>query len=692
MLKDEALKASSSSSQLLSESFEGKVETAGELQARAGDSETERSKIEAESTAEDYNDNVIPKDIDDEGSSERCTEDNLTTANCPQSLVVVELEAASSRVIETSSDDPLSSSAVNFKPIPELQSTVVEDSQQLRTIEFQTEKQLLAETGSESGEKLSETVGEKSPKVKDEFMAPLPEISKWERDEPAEKVEDSAVVGEGEEQDNDSDDSKPREKVVTSEVLKRAENAIFQKAINAIRPIEIKKISESRKSLYQNPEPKILEVETKEATIVVKEAKEPTAKEARKSVNVTINVGRNERNVELAVEPTKKAKLDRSKFKPLAVESSHSPTRISVKERLGDKVEDDKEQDLSPVSRSFMEKREGKESSRLGRRISPLMERRMEMGSSMNPDRKVFVDDKKRMDISMRLGKIDKKASAADRERKGKTPPLAGVGHKHEESVGREAPPLKRKGAGEVDESERKRERRSTKDEKKRKKDRSRSKSKEHKRHRNKDKKHKRDKERSLEKRQKHREAAAKEKQQPTAEQVESAAAATTAAVDGVKKPRKNPRLVSDRKRSVLDESNFEPDYSASESESEAEEGTLTTKPVTTSPRKSKDDEEKEPEQRAQPRKRARSASSSEDESSSSSSSSESSSDEEVHKKRKKKHKKHKRKKSAKKSSSDSDSASESDSESSSEEERHRKKKKSKSRKQSKKKKKGKHK
>jgi E3 ubiquitin-protein ligase RBBP6 len=92
-----------------------------------------------------------------------------------------------------------------------------------------------------------------SPK-KEEFLAPLPELSKWEREEGADKLDDSSEATERE--SSDLEDSKSA-KIVTTEVLKRAENAIFQKAINAIRPIEIKKISESRKVLYQNPEPKV---------------------------------------------------------------------------------------------------------------------------------------------------------------------------------------------------------------------------------------------------------------------------------------------------------------------------------------------------------------------------------------------------------------------------------------------------
>lgn len=103
-----------------------------------------------------------------------------------------------------------------------------------------------------------------SPK-KEECLAAMPEPSKWERDDkpngeddddeeksatperPSETNVNNNVLGENDE----------GKKLVTTEVIKRAENAIFQKAINAIRPIEIKKISESRKMLYQNPEPKV---------------------------------------------------------------------------------------------------------------------------------------------------------------------------------------------------------------------------------------------------------------------------------------------------------------------------------------------------------------------------------------------------------------------------------------------------
>lgn len=70
----------------------------------------------------------------------------------------------------------------------------------------------------------------------DEWTAP--EVSKWEREEikSTTSLENSeADVGNGDVRKN------PEEKV-TSEILKRAENAIFARAISAIRPVENKKV------------------------------------------------------------------------------------------------------------------------------------------------------------------------------------------------------------------------------------------------------------------------------------------------------------------------------------------------------------------------------------------------------------------------------------------------------------------
>lgn len=595
----------------------------------------------------------------------------------------------------------------NFKPIPELKSEIKPidslysglDDTEINTVI--TEKySLLSENEVEDKETVCE---EKSPK-KDEFLAPVPELSKWERDDTIEKSDD---VCESPTDKMQMDEPKSM-KVVTSEVLKRAENAIFQKAINAIRPIEIKKISESRKILYQNPEPKVLEAE-------------PT-REQRKSVNVTINVGRNERNVEIT-EPLKKAKIDRTKFKP--VPETYSPTRLSAKERLGDKVEDNKERKISPI-KGFLDRRETKSEnqsrsrspkSTRDKRISPLMERRVDSSLGIpSTDRKVFLEERKRdkdrgersrdrndfrherhelrdtrvesrQDFRSNRGETKGERSDKDREkdrereRRGRTPPCV---------FKRNEVPKVGPGKPKEDEDDRRRDKKVREDKKRKKEHRSRSKSKEHKKR--KEKKHKKDKEKSQEKKQKHRENVILKEKTETNESKINYDNPEPPLVETLKKQRKNPRLVSDRKRSILDESSFEPDYSASDSESEPEDGKIINLP--TKKLKLEESELEKDIDIKSLKKRSKSTSSEDTSSSSESTSSDSDSSDESHKKKKKKHKKHKKKKSTKKdSSSESDSYTDS-SETSTDEEKHRKKsKKSKSRsKQSKKKKKSKHK
>ena len=575
---------------------------------------------------------------------------------------------------------------------------------------------------------------DKSPK-KDDFLAQLPELSKWEREDTTEKFDAVPESPPPEEPEATVTDESKTTKVVTSEVLKRAENAIFQKAINAIRPIEIKKISESRKILYQNPEPKIM-------------SPEPVARETRKSVNVTINVGRNERNVEIT-EPVKKSKLDRTKFKP--VPESHSPTRLSAKERLGDKVDDEKERKVNQ-QKNFLERRDsGKtDATRRGsrspknsreRRVSPLPERRVEpvTAAPSNSERKVFLDDRKRerdrnerprernerhdARSDGRDNRVDFRSSRNDRndrdrgdkerersERRPRTPP-AQVNKREDLS---KSSSMKRRettlaATPVVDEDNEKKKDKKPKDEKKRKKEhRSRSKSKDRKRR--KDKKHKRDKDKSQEKKQKHKDGSGSSgtpsggnqivrdssstRDKPANSEVKKSSQESqeNPREEPVKKQRKNPRLVSDRKRSVLDESSFEPDYSASDSDTDNEEKASPTKKPKLEASLSESITEKTTETKSQ-KKRAKSPSSDDDSTSDSeSSSSDTDSSEDSHRKRKKKHKKHRRRKARKDSSSDSDS--ESDSSDSSSDDKHKKKsKKSKSRsKLAKKKKKAKHK
>ncbi|XP_045525593.1 E3 ubiquitin-protein ligase RBBP6 isoform X3 [Pieris brassicae] len=130
-----------------------------------------------------------------------------------------------------------------------------------------------------------------------EVLAPLPELSKWEVDD--DNQEKSKEPGEITSPDEKSDSKK-----VTSEVIKRAEKAIFAKAINSLRPIEIKKISSDRVKLYGDDQPK-----------------------------PTLN------NIQITVPVTE---LERKTLESSDKQSRNSktpPPRISVKDRLGGKVE-----------------------------------------------------------------------------------------------------------------------------------------------------------------------------------------------------------------------------------------------------------------------------------------------------------------------------------------------------------------
>lgn len=146
----------------------------------------------------------------------------------------------------------------------------------------------------------------------------IPEPSKWERDEDLLSANDKISGSDT----SPYDDKSGSGGKVTNEVLKRAENAIFARAINAIRPIEIKKISVERQKLYAN------EKNQRDGSplIILKSTPSPTSNEMR-SFQITVPVNSNdmtERSVEIK---TDKSSMERTK----------TPVR-SVKDRLGSKI------------------------------------------------------------------------------------------------------------------------------------------------------------------------------------------------------------------------------------------------------------------------------------------------------------------------------------------------------------------
>lgn len=130
-----------------------------------------------------------------------------------------------------------------------------------------------------------------------EMLALLPELSKWEVDD--DHPEKTKEPGEITSPETEEDGGK-----VTSDVIKRAENAIFAKAINSLRPIEIKKISSDRVKLYGDETPKPMN--NMQITVPVAEAEQRT---------IEVN--------------EKKPRYSKT-----------PPPRLSVKERLGGKVDD----------------------------------------------------------------------------------------------------------------------------------------------------------------------------------------------------------------------------------------------------------------------------------------------------------------------------------------------------------------
>lgn len=186
---------------------------------------------------------------------------------------------------------------------------------------------------------------------KNEILAPLPEKSKWELDE--ENAHTSTTPT-----DSSRSDSKPEKHAkVTNEVLKRAENAIFAKAINAIRPIEIKKISTDRAKLYSGERDRKMD-ELPSHHIEV----------------VTIG---SEYEEDLHPPGTE----------PRIVEIPPEKPRLSVKERLGCKVDDlDR---IVKVDRGYDRNRSSS--------LSPLSKRAADIGRNYSQgERRVEVDERRR--------------------------------------------------------------------------------------------------------------------------------------------------------------------------------------------------------------------------------------------------------------------------------------------------------
>lgn len=153
----------------------------------------------------------------------------------------------------------------------------------------------------------------------DEWIAPA--VSKWERDENKSLDNSEADAGNG-------DLKKNSEEKVTSEILKRAENAIFARAISDIRPMENKKF----KSIQEH-DSVAARKETSPITSVIKRA--DSAKDSKiQAFQVTVPANDSgTRSIELKTSDCGKKK---------------SPAKTSIKNRLGIKIIEKKSRSKSP--------------------------------------------------------------------------------------------------------------------------------------------------------------------------------------------------------------------------------------------------------------------------------------------------------------------------------------------------------
>lgn len=123
-------------------------------------------------------------------------------------------------------------------------------------------------------------------------------------------------------------------------MLKRAENAIFARAINAIRPIEIKKICPERQKLYSN---EVTNEHEKSTPPSLSSAGHVTDKPSDDLLQITVINSEQERSVEIK----SSTRQQRNK----------TPIR-SIKERLGKKLnEDTKSRSRTPQRKMVTESR-----------------------------------------------------------------------------------------------------------------------------------------------------------------------------------------------------------------------------------------------------------------------------------------------------------------------------------------------
>ncbi|XP_028027137.1 E3 ubiquitin-protein ligase RBBP6-like isoform X3 [Bombyx mandarina] len=238
--------------------------------------------------------------------------------------------------------------------------------------------------------KLEESNGQNSK----EMLAPLPELSKWEVDDESADKKEGEVMSPKEKADGTK---------VTSDVIKRAENAIFAKAIHSLKPIEIKKISGDRVKLYDDEAPKS-----------------------------TMN------NIQITVPVTE---MDHRSIEVNEKKKAHSktpPPRLSVKERLGGKVDEIRRNREARVIHSTVERvksrsKTPKRETQHYRRVTVEKDRNRK-GDALRPvsgkgDRRVFSEnvkvEKQHFTSNEKRENIEKGVESRDRQEKKSDPKVS---------------------------------------------------------------------------------------------------------------------------------------------------------------------------------------------------------------------------------------------------------------------------
>lgn len=434
---------------------------------------------------------------------------------------------------------------------------------------------------------------------------PFPELSKWERED------EMYLYGDKKSGSDASPYDEKNAGKVTNEVIKRAENAIFTRAINAIRPIEIKKISTDRQKLYANEKR-----ENSPDAVGI-------ADDIQTNMKITVPVFTNEeRSVELKSDI--RVERDRTKTPVRSIKdrlgskvhnSPRSRTRTPPRKLIVDNGHNDKDRSRDRNKRDDRP-RDGDKSRSMSSRTN---ETRRGHDTKRGGVTKVEKDDRTSSRDHSRDDKHDKSNRKTDRDRSTKDTKDR---HRLEKTDDRDNRQRERDRQVETD-REKDREK-----EKERARQMARAREMERIKEMNrkqldKEKADKRDgkRDRSESVDLKHRREQGKDEKKPKLDL-----------------ERTSSKHVTERKRTSIDESKFVPDYDESDKKSES----TRRKPV--------DGKQKEQEKR-------KSRSNSESSSSSDSDSSDSSSDSEDKKRKKRKHKKQKRSKRASSASSDASSS-----------------------------------